>query len=178
MSPAAYVVLGMLRKGARSGYDIKQAVEISTRFFWTISPAQIYPALRQLESDGLVRGAEAPHGRRQRRVYELTRAGEAALADWVADTGDASLELRDLGLLKLFFADVAPEHAADLVTAMRRRSEETLGRMREEILPAADAFATDHGDPHPLAVLRIGIAVHQAVVDATAALEDELRPTR
>ena len=178
MTPAAYVVLGMLRKGAKSGYDIKQAVEISTRFFWTISPAQIYPALQQLERDGLIRGEEAPHGARQRRVFELTEAGERTLAEWVAADGEPSMEMRDQGLLKLFFAEVAAGEAPDLLAAMRRRSEEVLDRMREQILPAAAVFADDHGDPHPLAVLKIGIAVHEAVVEATAALEADLRPTR
>ena len=45
----AYVVLGMVRLGARSGYEIKQAVEMSIRFFWTISQVQIYPSLKRLE---------------------------------------------------------------------------------------------------------------------------------
>ena len=41
LSPQDYVVLGMVGLGRRSGYEIKQAVELSIRFFWTISPAQI-----------------------------------------------------------------------------------------------------------------------------------------
>ena len=52
----AYVVLGMVRLGARSGYEIKQAVENSIRFFWTISQAQIYPSLQLLEQAGLITG--------------------------------------------------------------------------------------------------------------------------
>jgi DNA-binding PadR family transcriptional regulator len=65
----AYVVLGMVHLGARSGYEIKQAVENSIRFFWTISQAQIYPSLQLLESAGLITGRADPQGRRPRRVF-------------------------------------------------------------------------------------------------------------
>jgi len=82
----AYVVLGMVRLGARSGYEIKQLVENSIRFFWTISQAQIYPSLQLLEQAGFVTGRADPQGRRPRRVFDITAAGEAALRDWLAGT--------------------------------------------------------------------------------------------
>lgn len=37
LGPPDYVVLGMIRQGAGSGYAIKRAVEESIRSFWTIS---------------------------------------------------------------------------------------------------------------------------------------------
>src|SRR5207244_4313752 len=108
----AYVVLGMLRLGARSGYEIKQAVELSIRFFWTISQAQIYPSLELLERAGLVHGRSEPQGRRPRRVFEITQAGEAALEDWLRSEEPMPFELRDIGLLKLFFADALDRNDA------------------------------------------------------------------
>jgi len=62
LAPTAYVILGMLGLGARTGYDIKRVVDQSTRFFWAASYGQIYPELRQLEKDGLVTGKLAPTG--------------------------------------------------------------------------------------------------------------------
>ena len=50
LTTAAYVVLGMVRIGARTGYEIKQLTAQSIRYFWTISPVQIYPSLTQLEA--------------------------------------------------------------------------------------------------------------------------------
>ena len=73
----------MLGLGASSGYEIKQMVELSIRFFWTISQAQIYPALAQLEEAELVVGRSEPRGRRPRRVYSLTAAGEEELRTWL-----------------------------------------------------------------------------------------------
>jgi PadR family transcriptional regulator AphA len=173
-SPVTYLVLGMLRLGARSGYDIKAAVDSSSRFFWTISPAQIYPTLQRLERAGLVRGRSEPRGRRPRRTYELTPAGEQALVAWLRRDEPLTWELRDSGTLKLFFADALdPEEAAELLVAIRRRSERTLERFRHEIQPAAEAFAAGAGIAYPALSLRLGIAVHQALIDACRELEEE-----
>ena len=98
------VVLGLLYLGARSGYDIKTAVDGSTRFFWAASYGQIYPELRRLEREGLIEGEDSPNGARGRRVYHLTDAGRKALNDWLLGHG-VTIELRDESLLRLFFAD-------------------------------------------------------------------------
>ncbi len=47
LSKTSYVILGMLRKGPKSGYEIKAKADISTRFFWAISYGQIYPELKR-----------------------------------------------------------------------------------------------------------------------------------
>ena len=79
LSATAYVVLGMLRHEPRTGYEIKAAVDKSTRFFWAASYGQIYPELRRLEAAGLIEGRAEPRGGRRRTVYELTDAGREEL---------------------------------------------------------------------------------------------------
>src|SRR5215210_3045226 len=105
------VVLGLLRHGPRSGYDIKVAVDGSTRFFWAASYGQIYPELRRLEAAGLVEGEDAPTGGRRRRVYRLTPSGRTALVEWLLGRS-VTIELRDESLLRLFFADALPREQA------------------------------------------------------------------
>jgi DNA-binding PadR family transcriptional regulator len=164
LAPPAYVVLGMVRLGARSGYEIKQTVEQSIRFFWTISPVQIYPSLTQLERAGLVAGRAEPQGKRRRRIYEITKAGETALRQWLRRAEPMPFELRDIGLVKLFFADALDaSEAAELVAFIRRRSEERIATLRP-IEPAALA-AEAQGNVYPLLTLRMGIAYHQAIID-------------
>lgn len=120
----------MIRFGARTGYDIKRRVEASTRFFWSASPGQIYPELRRLEANELVSRTEDPRGDRPRSVYSLTAAGEAALHEWLIDPEHA-FELRNEGLLKLFFADaLSDEEAIDVVRAMRAKHEAKLAALR------------------------------------------------
>ena len=164
LTAPAYVVLGMLQLGARSGYEIKQYVELSIRFFWTISQAQIYPALEQLEEAGLVIGRSEPRGRRPRKLYEITPAGDEALREWLRRSEPMPFELRDIGMVKLFFADALDgADAATLLEAVRRRSADRVAALRE-IEPVGRVQA-DEGDVYPLLTLRMGIAYHQALVD-------------
>ena len=56
LTPTGRVILGMIALGRQTGYDIKQLVDKSTRHFWSASYGQIYPELRRLEEQGLIRG--------------------------------------------------------------------------------------------------------------------------
>jgi len=139
LSPTAYVVLGMLNLGARTGYDIKGIVDHSTRFFWAASYGQIYPELNRLEKAGLVTGKHAPTGGRKRKEYDLTAAGRKALIEWAAAPPQMP-ELRDSNLLKLFFADVLPlEQALHQLLMRRLGHEQFLALLRElEARPGDD----------------------------------------
>jgi PadR family transcriptional regulator AphA len=166
----AHVVLGMIFIGARTGYEVKQMVEQSTRFFWTISQAQIYPSLQQLEEAGFITGREDPQGRRRRRVLEITPAGRAELTSWLGRDDPMPFELRDTGMLKLFFADTLDyDQALALLHAVRQRSEDRVGLLRA-LEPVARAVE-EQGYRYPLLTLELGIAVHQAMADVCAAFE-------
>src|SRR3954465_11421430 len=82
LANAAAAVLGMVALGARSGYEIRRAAELSLRFFWALGPPQIYAELGRLEEAGLVAGQDESRGRRARRTYAITKAGERALGPW------------------------------------------------------------------------------------------------
>ena len=63
LSPTARVILGMLGFEPMSGYEIKNFVDHSTRFFWAASYGQIYPELRRLAEAGLIEGEAQSPGR-------------------------------------------------------------------------------------------------------------------
>ena len=67
----------LLAEGPRNGYQIMQDIEDRSGGVWRPSPGSVYPALQQLEDEGLVRTTEAD-GRKQ---YELTDAGKAYVAE-------------------------------------------------------------------------------------------------
>ncbi|MGN6217848.1 MAG: PadR family transcriptional regulator [Solirubrobacterales bacterium] len=119
LSATAYVILGMVSKEPRSGYEIKALVDNSTRFFWAASYGQIYPELKRLSQAGLVVGSERPTGGRKRTVYEITADGEEELRTWLRQPPQV-FETRDEGLLKLFFAGALPrEEALAILREMR-----------------------------------------------------------
>ena len=175
LSSTAYVILGMLRNEPRSGYEIKQAVDNSTRFFWAASYGQIYPELARLAKAGLVEGTAQPTGGRRRTVYRLTEAGREELRRWLQEPPER-LELRDEGLLKLFFAGAADRRkAAEVIDAKQRLMEEKLAALRA-VEPQAKATA-EH-DPFPYLVLRYGIESSEWVIDWCERARAELTKRR
>jgi PadR family transcriptional regulator AphA len=160
LSPTGRVILGMLSMGPRSGYEIKTFSDRSTRFFWAASYGQIYPELRRLAAAGLIQGEQAPQGARRRTVYRLTAAGERELRDWLERPLEV-YELRDEGLLQLFFAGASPEAAREIleqIKAVHRGKLESL----HEIEPAARALAA--ANPFPYLVLRYGLALSEFTI--------------
>jgi DNA-binding PadR family transcriptional regulator len=177
LDPPAFLVLGMVRLGARSGYEIKQAVELSLRFFWTISPAQIYPSLERLEEGGLIKGTSERLGGRRRRIFTITRSGETILREWLRQEEPMRFELRDIGLVKLFFADALDRNdALALLTMVKRRSEERVATL-SSIEPVALSSERD-GNVYPMLTLRMGIAFHQAMLNVCGEFEQKFFAVR
>jgi DNA-binding PadR family transcriptional regulator len=135
----AYLALGMLRLGLRSGYAIKKAADASTQFILPISLAQVYPELARLEREGLVTRREDPQGSRQRSAYKLTGKGEEALLSWMRSPRVPPFQFRDEGMLRLFFADALPhEDQLELIRRLRERAGDAKVRLRSEIIPLAE----------------------------------------
>lgn len=147
LTPTARVILGLVASGPRTGYDVKRICDSSTRFFWGASYGQIYPELRRLEREGLIESSEEPRGRVRRRVYRITPAGERAVRAWLLDT-ETAFEIRDEGLLRLFFSDLLrPEDVLALVRRRRTWFELTAVYFREigEELDAQDDEVLRYG---------------------------------
>jgi DNA-binding PadR family transcriptional regulator len=159
----------MLRLGKRTGYEIKQLVDVSTRFFWSASYGQIYPELKRLESEGLIEGEDASTNGRRRRAFRLTEKGDAALDGWLRSGRAPMLEMRDEGLLKLFFSDsLTTAEKLDLVRAMRARHDEVVGALHS----IEDGAREKGGGPY--SVLRFGLGFHEFCSDWMKEMEREL----
>jgi PadR family transcriptional regulator, regulatory protein AphA len=160
LTPTARVILGMLQLGAKTGYEIKQAIEVSTRFFWGASYGQIYPELRRLTEAGLLTASDAPRGGVRRTEYRLTPAGEQALQAWLTADDYGAFELRDELLLRFFFADLlSGEDARAVVRRMRERSEWIGERFREIEPDAKDGVTEEGGELYPYLALSYGIGL-------------------
>jgi PadR family transcriptional regulator AphA len=162
------VILGMIGLGRRTGYEIKQLVDRSTRHFWAASYGQIYPELRRLEGQGLVSGRPDPPGGRARTSYELTQAGERALADWLSEPS-VQWELRDEGMLKLFFSDLTDgEQRLAIIRAMRAGEEGKLAQL-EQLQAKAQTMRAG-----PRLTLELGLAMTRCAIDWCEATERRL----
>jgi PadR family transcriptional regulator, regulatory protein AphA len=174
LGKTSYVILGMLHKGPKSGYEIKAKADISTRFFWAVSYGQIYPELKRLEEGGLIAGADEPSGGRRRRVYSIAGAGTEALREWLTSPGELHTELRHEGVLRFFFADaLGHDERLALLQTMRAQHE----RLRAELAaigPAAEQGYAETGDPTPLLTLETGIAYQELFVELCDRMERRL----
>ncbi|MFT4048328.1 MAG: PadR family transcriptional regulator [Solirubrobacterales bacterium] len=161
-SNVAYVILGFLAKheDPLSGYDLKQYIDQSVRFFFTASYGQIYPELKKLAEAGLVTGEDRATGGRARTAYSITDEGHATLRAWLLEN-ENRIEMRDEGILRIFFSGELTK-------------EEQLGKLRELRDERAETLATlksiqvvrGGGLPQmPDLVLEYGLGLHQYVID-------------
>jgi DNA-binding PadR family transcriptional regulator len=165
LSATAKVILGMLSARPRSGYEIKQLVDSSARFFWAASYGQIYPELKKLEKDGLIAGDDSSQGGRQRTTFKLTVKGRRAAREWIAGPPEV-LETRDEGLLMLFFAgSIEPQRAAEIARERASTSRQKAAELRA-IADQVEETGTPEGvdaqpDAGSLTVLRYGIEMSE-----------------
>lgn len=103
LGPTAYVVLGLVEYAQpATPYDVKQLAELSTANFWSLPHTQLYTETARLTEAGLLAEEREPAGRR-RRLYRLTAEGQAALDAWRREPAETLFEVRDIGILQLFF---------------------------------------------------------------------------
>lgn len=149
-------LLLLLEEEPRNGYGLMQEIEARSEGNWRPSPGSVYPALQQLEDEGLVRAEELDGGR---KAFELTDAGRAHVAEhrermgepWAeavgADAGNARKELMRLFQQLAVAAsqvaqagtDTQVERAKDVLAETRR----SLYRILAEDDRAGDDRATD-----------------------------------
>jgi DNA-binding PadR family transcriptional regulator len=137
LSPTSYIVLSLIDgAGEATPYDLKQAVGLTLGNFWSVPHAQIYAEPERLSEGGYLSERREQGGRR-RRYYKLTDKGRKALRDWLAEPTGEMAELRDPGILKLFFGGNPESLAkAQLVTHRGRLLE--LEKLSEQIRSQAD----------------------------------------
>ena len=96
---ARLAILLLLDEEPRNGYGLMQEIEERSGGVWRPSPGSIYPALSQLEDEGLIEPTEA-----QRKAFALTAEGSSYVEQnretmgtpWKTVAGDASSELSGL----------------------------------------------------------------------------------
>ncbi len=118
----------LLAEEPRNGYQIMQEVQERSDGVWRPSPGSVYPALSQLEDEGLIRSEEGDG----RKLFALTDAGRAYVqergedrpAPWEQMSGEVSDEVHELGKL---MREVGIAFEQD----MRTGGAEQIGKARE-----------------------------------------------
>ncbi len=159
LTPTSYVVLGLLAThGPSTPYEMEQQVDLSLGHFWSFPHSQLYSEPSRLAERGLVEETREQGGRR-RRTFTLTGAGRTALQDWLAEQDrTAGTEIRDLGLLRLFFG-AAARSEGDVGANARAQAQAHRAKLAlyEDLVRIVD-------EPHVAATLRLGTAYERAAI--------------
>jgi PadR family transcriptional regulator, regulatory protein AphA len=131
LTPDSYIVLALLEQaGEATPYELKQfAATLSG--LWDLRHDQVYREPEKLAAAGLLSERREEGGRRRRR-FRLTKAGRQALADWRKNPTAEFTELRDLGLLQLFFGAEA-EPLAELQLAAHQERLQQYEQLADEL---------------------------------------------
>jgi len=166
LSPVSYLVLGLIARGATTPYDLKRKVAGSIGYFWSFPHSQLYAEPARLTELGLLHEEREERGRR-RRVYSITDAGRNALEEWLRRPTSEPPQMRDTGLLKLFFGD-ALERAEIVALA---QAEERSHRERLAVYEQLDATVPEEAAlVFPRATLQAGLRCERAFVEFWAAV--------
>ncbi|MDG9722110.1 MULTISPECIES: PadR family transcriptional regulator [unclassified Streptomyces] len=175
LSASAYVVLGLLeQQGATTPYALDREIQQSVGNFWSFPRSQIYAEAARLVRRGLVVEERESTGRR-RRTLSLTQAGRDTLAEWLTGAAGHDTDIRDEGLLRLYFqqdASSGAERVRQLAVEQRDAHRRKLAEY-ETILasvPAPSGAALDTAgpgsrfEPTQAAVLAFGLRFEELAV--------------
>ena len=119
--------LGVLTEQDHTGYEIKRCCEAVFRHFFVAGFGSIYPALAELQRDGLVTAKSVEQKKRpDKKIYSITAAGRRALVEELAATPPRH-KVRSEFLTLMYFAHLLPPERVDAVLGqMIERFEATL----------------------------------------------------
>jgi DNA-binding PadR family transcriptional regulator len=159
-------VLGLLAwSGESSGYELHRRAARSVGFIWAPARSQLYAVLKRLAAAGLATSRDvAQRDRPDKRLFELTEAGEETLRAWLNRVDPIEPEDRDGVLLKVFFAAYAPPGAIEAqLLDFRERTQARLDTYRE--IEATFPPEPDLAEWSRLQTLRLGIGLMRASVE-------------
>lgn len=78
-------ILGLLAMKPMTGYDLSRSYRRALQQIWYAPLGQVYPTLRTMQRDGLLKvSIKVQHHRPNRKIYSLTAEGRKTLLAWLA----------------------------------------------------------------------------------------------
>ncbi|PSF13296.1 hypothetical protein C7H09_01395 [Marinobacter fuscus] len=135
-----YLVLGILLREPKSGYDIVK--ELAS--FRPAKSSQIYPILAKLEANGFVDCTQVQQdGKPNKKVYSVTSTGKAKLEAWL-DTEPEPPVIRDDFLSMVYSVWIKePETLERLIKDRKTYMEQRLDFFTEKLAVMEASFPAD-----------------------------------
>lgn len=165
------VLLGFLRREDHTGYELKAAMGASVGFFFGASYGSIYPALKNLEAEGMVRVREVVQsGKPNKKIYTITQEGEEY---FLARLGEqpAADSFRSEFLMQLFFGrHQDSDRLLEMISEFRDAQRGRLERLRR-----VEDSVKNIADPYEMMCLRYGLASFESTLSWLDETERQVR---
>ena len=166
---AKFMILGSLMESPVHGYDLKKRVFKKVFADFGINDGQLYPLLKRLEGEGLIRKEIVPReGAPSRHKYFITDAGREALITWLEDDSGEERSMRyDFMRKDEFFTRCNYIRHLDKARAVAKMQSQI--RLVQDTLAdfhaARDRMIEKNVDPYRIKLLEYGIRSQQARLD-------------
>ncbi len=178
-----YALLGLLARGAHSGYDLAREMQKPIGFYWHARHSQIYPELARLEAQGLatyevVTQQDLP----SKKVYTITEAGRDALQQWVTTSPNVPA-VRDELVLRAFSLWLAdPAAARSVFRTHEQQHREQLQQYEVFEQELHDEYGAALDDPSSrgfaeYATLKAGIGYERMYIEWCQWVQQQLAQT-
>jgi DNA-binding PadR family transcriptional regulator len=142
-------ILGLLHDSPMHGYELRKRLNALLGAFRALSYGTLYPALKSLLAEGLIRDAgsvdgPAPPlaGKRARIVYELTAEGKERFNSLVREPGPAAWEDETFDVHFAFFARTDAAIRLQILEGRRSRLQERLDGVRRSMTRTRERLDT------------------------------------
>lgn len=142
-------VLGLLHDTPMHGYELRKRLNLLLGPFRALSYGTLYPALKALLAEGLIRAAghadgptPALAGKRARIVYELTADGKERFNSLVREAGPAAWEDGTFDVHFAFFARTDAATRLQILEGRRTRLQERLDGVRQSMARTRERLDT------------------------------------
>lgn len=110
MRTLKYAILGLLMQSPMTGYDIYKAFGSGLGSFWSAKHSQIYPELKRLTEESLVRFTTVIQGEKmEKKVYEITKQGKEDFLQWLSLDPPLEPTAKDVFRLRSYYSQWLPE---------------------------------------------------------------------
>ncbi|MFD6007088.1 transcriptional regulator PadR [Bacillus subtilis] len=146
-----YAILGLLRKGELSGYDITSYFKEELGQFWSAKHSQIYPELKKLTDEGFITFRITIQGTKlEKKMYTLTDSGKQELHDWLIRHQPIPETVKDEFMLKAYFIScLSRQEASDLFKDQLQKRQAKLSDLQgsyEKLMASAEPMSFSSPD--------------------------------
>lgn len=130
MRTLKYAILGLMMQAPVTGYDIAKAFGPGLGSFWSAKHSQIYPELKRLTGEGLIRYSVVTQGERmEKKLYEITDAGQEDFMQWLRQDPPLDPTPKDVFRLRSYYSQWLTEE--DYLQLLQSQIEKRLQKYND-----------------------------------------------